>query len=118
MNYRGSDAMLDGRNDMMGGGVERRRHERSPLLYSGSLHKSDDNIDCVIKDISASGARLAMERRLVEAGDCVLDIDGVGLIPSRVVWQSGDHAGVQFLSDPGMVQTWISAAWGQDAIRA
>jgi hypothetical protein len=110
--------MLDGRNDMTGGGAERRRHERSALLYSGSLHKPDGNVDCVIKDISASGARLVMERRIAESGDCILDIDGVGLIPSRVVWQSDDHAGVQFLSDPGTIQTWISAAWGRDAIRA
>jgi len=45
-------------------GIERRRHERSPLLYSGSLHDGAGVVDCVIKDISVSGARVMVERRV------------------------------------------------------
>jgi hypothetical protein len=101
----------------MGLGAERRRHERSPLLYSGSLYDGDKMVDCVIKDISASGARVMVERRIVDQQSFVLDIDGVGLIASKIIWQSADHAGIEFLNDPGTVKSWISAAWGKDAVR-
>ncbi|MBV9521151.1 MAG: PilZ domain-containing protein [Alphaproteobacteria bacterium] len=100
-----------------GGGCERRRHERAPLLSSGSLHKDDGVVDCVIKDISASGARLKMERRITEQKNLVLDIDGVGLFPSRIAWQREDEAGIQFLSDPSTVASWIGAAWSRFAFR-
>lgn len=98
-----------------GGAQERRRHERSPLLYSGSLHDGGERvIDCVIRDISASGARISMERQIAERDGFVLDIDGVGLFPSKMVWQSDNQAGLQFLNDPLVVKSWISAAWGRN----
>jgi hypothetical protein len=109
--------MFGATNEEASGGQERRRHERAPLLHSGSLHNAGGVVDCVIKDISASGARLMMERRIAELEKLILDIDGVGLFPSRIVWQSEDQAGVQFLSDPGTVKSWISAAWGRDTVR-
>src|SRR5882724_1116171 len=98
-------------------GSERRRHERSPLLYSGSLFDGGKMVDCVIKDISASGARLMVERRIAEQEKFILDIDGVGLFASKIIWQSEDHAGIEFLDDPSTVKSWISAAWGRDAVR-
>lgn len=98
-------------------GAERRRHERSPMLYSGSLYDGDRMVDCVIKDISASGARLMIERRIAEQEEFVLDIDGVGLFPSKIVWQSDDYAGIEFLDDPGTVRSWIGAVWGKDSVR-
>ena len=109
---------MDGaEHDLMGSDAERRRHERACVLHSGSLHNSDGAIDCVIKDISASGARLVVERRIPEQDRLILDIDGIGLFPSRIVWQSADNAGIEFLSDPSTVKSWISAAWGRSAIR-
>ena len=94
-------------------GNERRRHERSPLLYSGSLYDGENMVDCVIKDISASGARLMIERRVAEQERFILDIDGVGLFPSKIVWRADDHAGIRFLSDTSQVKSWISSAWGK-----
>jgi hypothetical protein len=104
-------------NDDAESGSERRRHGRSPLLYSGSLFDGGTVVDCVIKDISASGARLMVERRIAEQEKFILDIDGVGLFASKIIWQSDDHAGIEFLDDPGTVRSWISAAWGRDAVR-
>ena len=97
-------------------GSERRRHERSPLLYSGSLYDGERMVDCVIKDISASGARVMIERRIAEQEKFVLDIDGVGLFPGKIVWQSNDHAGIAFLNDPSTVKLRINAAWGKDIV--
>jgi hypothetical protein len=99
-------------------GTERRRHQRAALLYSGSLYNGERTVDCVIKDISASGARVMVEHAIEAAKGFVLDIDGVGFIRSKIVWQSDDHAGIEFLNDPHTVQSWISAAWGKDVVRA
>jgi PilZ domain len=99
-------------------GSDRRNHERTPLLYSGSLYDGERTVDCVIRDISLSGARLLVERRIAQQERFILDIDGVGLIPSKIVWQTRDQAGIAFLSDPGTVKSWISAAWGSDALPA
>lgn len=96
---------------------ERRGYERSSVLHPGALHNSEGAIDCVIKDISASGARLAVQRRIPDDDRFILDIDGLGLFPSRIVWQRGDHAGIQFLSDPSTVKSWIDAAWRRPAVR-
>jgi hypothetical protein len=94
-------------------GAERRQHVRSSLLYSCSLYDGENTVDCVIKDISASGARLMVEKRIGADEEFVLDIDGVGLFPSRIVWQSDDQAGIRFLSDTSQVKSWISSAWGK-----
>jgi hypothetical protein len=96
---------------------ERRRHQRAPLLYSGSLYNGEYAVDCVIKDISVSGARVLVERAIDADKGFVLDIDGVGFIGSKIVWQADDHAGIEFLNDPDTVQSWISAAWGKDVVR-
>jgi hypothetical protein len=99
-------------------GSERRRHQRSSLLYSGSIYNGERVIDCVIKDISVSGARVMVERAIADDKSFVLDIDGVGLVPSKIIWQSHDHAGIEFLDEPPAVRTWISAAWGKDVVGA
>ncbi len=104
--------MADQHHDVADG-AERRQHERSSLLYSCSIYDGENTVDCVIKDISASGARLMVEKRIAAEQEFVLDIDGVGLFPSRIVWQSDDHAGIRFLSDTSLVKSWISSAWGK-----
>jgi hypothetical protein len=97
-------------------GAERRRHERAPLLYSGSLHRDGSMVvDCVIRDLSASGARVSMECELGGRDSFILDIDGVGLFPSKIVWRRGTQAGLAFLSDPNTVKSWFNAAWGKTA---
>jgi hypothetical protein len=108
----GEKVMADQHHDV-DSGAERRQHERSTLLYSCSLYDGENTVDCVIKDISASGARLMVEKRLAAQQEFILDIDGVGLFPSRIVWQSGDHAGIRFLNDTSQVKSWISSAWGK-----
>jgi hypothetical protein len=110
--------MLGAEHDQEPDNPERRGHERSVILHPGALHNSEGAIDCVIKDISASGARLAVQRRIPDEDRFVLDIDGLGLFPSRIIWQHGDHAGIQFLSDPSTVQSWINAAWRRPTVRA
>jgi hypothetical protein len=98
-------------------GRNRRRHARVPSLYSGSLHHDGASAaDCVVRDISASGARVMLERSITEQKRCVLDIDGVGLFPSKIVWQRDNEAGLEFLADPESKRLQINAARGRSGL--
>jgi hypothetical protein len=102
----------DGQN-----GRNRRRHERATALYSGSLHHDGVSAaDCVVRDISAGGARVMLERLIAAPEHCVLDIDGVGLFPSKIVWRRDNEAGLQFLADPEATRFQLSAASGKSAL--
>jgi hypothetical protein len=95
-------------------GRNRRRHARAPSLYSGSLHRDGASAaDCVVRDISASGARVMLERLIVDNERCVLDIDGVGLFPSKIVWRRDHEAGLEFLVDPEWTRVQFNAHAGK-----
>ena len=91
---------------------EKRRHPRQPVLFSGTLHQDDMSTDCIIKDISASGARIVTERPVARDRDFILDIDRAGLFTSRLVWREDNRLGMMFLHDPDSVAQRIGAAWG------
>lgn len=92
---------MNGNRDTNESGSERRREVRSPSLYSASLHNgTPDAVDCVVRDISPGGARVAVERGIAERDNLVLDIDGLGLFRSKIVWRSAQEAGLQFIGGP------------------
>jgi len=93
-------------------GTDKRRHTRHPVLFSGTLHQDDMSTDCIIKDISASGARIVTERPVARDRDFILDIDRAGLFTSRLVWREDNRLGMMFLHDPDSVAQRIGAAWG------
>lgn len=95
--------------------IDRRQHKRIALLHSASLRDGERRVDCVIRDISMSGARIIIERRLAKQRELVLDIVGVGALNGWLVWQRADEAGIRFLEEPGTVKSHIAAAWGKDA---
>jgi len=110
---REEPTMLAGRPAIQTGG-DRRRYKRVRLLHSAALRDGGRLIDCVIRDISTGGARLLIEERVAKQQELVLDIDGVGRLNSRVVWQSADQAGIRFLDEPVTVKSQLDAAWGPD----
>jgi hypothetical protein len=93
-------------------GTDKRRHQRHSVLFSGTLHQDDMSTDCIIKDISASGARIVTERPVARDRDFILDIDRAGLFTSRLVWREDNRLGMMFLHDPDNVAQRIGAAWG------
>ena len=97
------------------GGSERRRHKRVALLHSATLRDGERVIDCVIRDISASGARLDIEQLQTPAHTFVLDIAEAGPLSGRIVWGRAAQAGFQFLDEPEAVKSRIVAAWGRHA---
>ena len=92
--------------------ADKRRHRRHAVLYSGTLHQDDMSTDCIVKDISASGAQIVTERPVSRDRDFILDIDRAGLFTSRLVWREDNRLGMMFLHNPDSVAQRIGAAWG------
>jgi hypothetical protein len=93
-------------------GIERRRHKRVPLLHSATLHDGEQLIDCIIHDISVSGARLDVSQPPALPEALTLDIPEAGPLSGRIVWREGGQAGFEFLDERAVVKSRIKAAWG------
>lgn len=83
-------------------GAEKRGHSRRRTLLRGRICYGPSHamsLDCVIRDISDSGAKLrapagqAMPERFT-----LLNIPEGIACESRLVWRRGEDAGVQFVS--------------------
>ena len=112
----GSDRVHDEREPNAAGSLsaqERRRHRRSRVLWGAILTADgfDGEVTCTVVDISAGGAKLMINARiigrdadllsLVTPGEQVtLSVRASGSVPAEVVWQDGDRAGLRFLIDP------------------
>jgi hypothetical protein len=96
-------------------GRERRRHQRVPLLHSATIRDGERVIDCLIRDISASGARLDIPQPPALPETVVLDIAAAGLLGGRIVWRREGQAGFEFLDEPAIVKSRIAAAGGRHA---
>jgi hypothetical protein len=99
-------------------GVERRRDKRVALLHSATLRAGERIIDCVIRDISVSGARLDLQQLDMQQPPApeqtlVLDIAEAGVLSGRIVWRQAAQAGFQFLDGPDVVKSCFTAAWGR-----
>jgi hypothetical protein len=94
-------------------GLERRRHRRVPLLHSATLCDGERVIDCLIRDISVSGARLDIPQPPALPEALVLDIAEAGRLSGRIVWRQEGQAGFEFLDEPAIVRSRIVAAWGR-----
>jgi hypothetical protein len=94
------------------GGSDKRRHQRHSVLFSGLLHQGDRTFECIIKDISATGAQVLTNAPVPESQDLVLDIDRAGAFTTRLVWRRENRAGMEFLHDPASVARRIGTAWG------
>ena len=70
---------------------------RKPVLMSGVIHFAGGAINCLVRDMSISGAALDVAELLdiPERFNLVLKADGT-LIPCRVVWRQHQRIGVSF----------------------
>jgi hypothetical protein len=92
---------------------DRRRYRRSRVLWGATVTAEgiDDEVTCTVVDISAGGAKLMMNAKMmgrdpdllsmVTPGcQVTLSVRASGTVPAEVVWQDGDRAGLRFLIDP------------------
>jgi PilZ domain len=96
-------------------GIERRRHKRVTLLQSATLLGGDRVIDCLIRDVSVSGARLDILQPPAPTEALVLDLADAGRLSGRIVWSRETQAGFQFLDEPATIKSCINTAWGRHA---
>jgi hypothetical protein len=77
--------------------MERRAIPRKPVLMSGAIAFAGSAINCLIRNISISGAALDVPNpdNIPECFDLVFKADGTH-IPCHVVWRQDERIGVAF----------------------
>jgi hypothetical protein len=92
--------------------MEKRRHRRQPVRFSGVVHQDGRAVGCMVQDISASGAKIVTEHPVDLARELLLDLSYAGQFGGEMVWSAENRAGIAFSSDTATVAERIRAAWG------
>jgi hypothetical protein len=83
-------------------GSERRRHERRSGLWAAQLETTQgQRRNCLILDMSSSGAKLRIEQPAARGDVVTLVTERFGTRRSRVVWAANHRAGIIFLDKLG-----------------
>ena len=77
--------------------MERRAIPRKPVLMSGAIQFASCMINCLVRDMTISGAALdvADAHDIPERFNLVFKADGTH-VPCRVVWRQEERIGVAF----------------------
>jgi PilZ domain-containing protein len=77
--------------------MEKRAGPRKPVLMSGAIEFASGTLNCLIRNISISGAALDVTNPLEipERFNLVFKADGTH-IPCHVIWRQGEQIGVAF----------------------
>jgi hypothetical protein len=77
--------------------MERRSIPRNPVLMSGAIEFAGSTINCLIRNISISGAALDVTNPLdiPERFNLVFKADGTH-VPCHVIWRQEERIGVAF----------------------
>ena len=77
--------------------MERRAIPRKPVLMSGAIQSAECTINCLICDMTISGAALDVTEpnNIPERFNLVFKADGTK-IPCHVVWRQEERIGVAF----------------------
>lgn len=82
------------------GGAENRRFHRSTVLWPATLSCAGADIDCVIFNISANGAKIRVKTGFVEGTEVTLCSARFGTIPGEIVWSGPTSLGIRFTAPP------------------
>src|SRR3954469_14744526 len=87
-------------------GAEQRREPRRRVNFPARLQESLRETECVVRDISASGALLLVARQPPAPSAAIsLKIDRVGFVTGKVAWADGNRVGAEFNKiPPAMVE--------------
>ena len=77
--------------------MERRANPRKPVLMSGTIAFGGNIVNCVVSNMSISGAALDVISPvdIPENFTLVFQADGVS-IPCHIIWRKEEHIGVAF----------------------
>jgi len=87
--------------------LSQREHTRFRTVYSGSVRQKGKSQDCVIKDLSANGAKIKNAMHLIDSEELLLVISRLGpykALRAKVQWRSADRIGISFLDPTDQVQ--------------
>jgi len=74
----------------------RREHKRILVSNPATVESDGDSYSGRILNISAGGAGISMDVRLLDDTKLTVNIENVGMIPAKVVRQMQDGVGVKF----------------------
>ena len=77
-----------------------RRYPRFKYEQPAILIVGDGQVDCVVHDISAGGALVAVSRSLKVGEAVTLALDSIGKLPAEIRHCVGGRAGLRFIIDP------------------
>jgi len=79
---------------------DRRRFQRSSVLWEAAILKEDRTDGCVLLNVSEGGALLRVLDPFACATTLNLEIARVGKIDAKVAWRGADAVGIVFADDP------------------
>ena len=82
--------------------IQRRTDDRARTLLKGRIvfHNRFSTIDCVVRDLSVGGARIAFDHPIDIPDEFELEVPTKNLFAkARVVWSNGKEHGVTFVCD-------------------
>lgn len=77
-----------------------RRYPRFKYEQPAVLILGDSQVDCVVHDISAGGALIAVSKALKVGESVTLSLDSIGKLPAEIRHCDGGRAGLRFIIDP------------------
>jgi hypothetical protein len=94
------------------GTAEQRRHIRKRVLWAARLDAAEGSFNCVILNVSRSGAKLRLPSAtaIAQHQPVELVLETFGELQAEIVWQRGDKAGIKFTTDPDQVAAIIGAS--------
>ncbi|NVJ98817.1 MAG: PilZ domain-containing protein [Alphaproteobacteria bacterium] len=85
-------------------GDDKRRDDRLPVLWHGTLVDENDNsYPCEIRDISHAGTLVSCETELPLGTELILTIEELGEFAGIVKWQGSQQLGLMILAGPDLV---------------
>jgi len=85
--------------DAPGGGVDRRRRARDGVLRRGRIVVAGTVLDCLVEDVSATGARVRLPIPTPVPEDVLLVLTRAGARPARRRWMRGTRIGFAFVAE-------------------
>lgn len=89
---------------------EQRRHVRKRVLLAGRIETKDGTFDCVVLDVSRSGARLHFNAPIPDQTTVNLAFGSFGTLNAKVIWQRSDKMGICFTAEPAQIANIIGQA--------
>jgi hypothetical protein len=87
-------------------GSERRRHARRSGLWAAQLETAQGaRRNCLVLDVSQTGAKLRLEHTTAPGELVTLIGDRFGTRRGRVIWAGNHRLGISFLDQPGSATT-------------